>query len=227
MTATADPLRELARQTDRQLAEIGTQIARHQRSRAGHIARLRNLLGVRKDTTADAVLTQAHRRTDEDSRIARWCNEIATLEESMADLLAERAALGEVFDSHGGWSRFFLVAGGHIHASTACSTCNKGKTPTEFGWLTDLSALTEADAVSAHGALLCTVCFPSAPVEWTNFYDTQAAAKKAAQCAGSGTWDYPRETARRGYAAGNYGTCNHCGENVTLTSTNKLRSHQS
>ena len=110
--------------------------------------------------------------------------------------------------------------------STACSTCNKGETPTEFGWLTDLSALTEADAVTTHGALLCTVCFPSAPVEWTNFYETQAAAKKAARCPGSGTRDYPRETARMGYAAGNYGTCSHCGQNTTLTATNKLRGHK-
>ena len=81
--------------------------------------------------------------------------------------------------------------------------------------------------MAAHGALLCTVCFPSAPVEWTNFYEAQGAAKKAASCPGSGTWDYPRETARMGYTAGNYGTCTHCGETVTLTSTDKLRSHKS
>ncbi len=225
-TAVADTLRELARQTDRQLAEVGSQIARHQRSRTGHIARLRDLLGVHKDTAAEDVLSQAHRCSGEDSRIALRCNEIATIEESLADLLAERAALDDVYAANGGWSRFFLVSGGHIHASTACSTCNKGETPTEFGWLTDLSALTEADAVTTHGALLCTVCFPSAPVEWTNFYETQAAAKKAARCPGSGTRDYTRETARLGYAAGNYGTCSHCGQNTTLTATNKLRGHK-
>ena len=65
-----------------------------------------------------------------------------------------------------GWSRFFLVPAGHIHRSMSCSSCNKGRSATVFSWLTDLSGLGEADAVAAHGAHLCTVCFPTAPVEW-------------------------------------------------------------
>lgn len=65
------------------------------------------------------------------------------------------------------WSRFFIVPDGHIHSSMNCSTCNKDGKATSFGWLPQLSGLTEADAVEAHGMTLCTVCFPSAPVEWT------------------------------------------------------------
>jgi len=63
------------------------------------------------------------------------------------------------------WSRFFLVnnSGGHIHSSMHCSTC---RITTSFSWLPTLSGLTEKDAVDAHGPLLCSVCFPSAPVEW-------------------------------------------------------------
>lgn len=65
------------------------------------------------------------------------------------------------------WSRFFLVtssAGGHIHRDMSCSTCHPS---TRYGWLPELSGLTEADAVAAQGPRLCSVCFPTAPMEWT------------------------------------------------------------
>lgn len=222
--AAVESLRKLARDTDNALAAVGVQIARQERDRAGHIRALRDLLGLGKHTPADEVLTEAHRRGDCDL-VALRCRKIGEIEDALTDLVAERSDLDAIFESNGRWSRFFMVAGGHIHASTACSTCNNGAEPTQFGWLIALSAMTEADAVAAHGALLCTVCFPSAPVEWTNFYEVAAAAKKAAQCPGSGTRDYPRDTARMGFAAGNYGTCTHCGEDITLTGTNKLRRH--
>jgi hypothetical protein len=70
--------------------------------------------------------------------------------------------------NYGGWSRFFLVRGGHIHSSLSCTTCNKNGSRTAFQWLTELSGLTEEDAVAKYGAVLCTVCFPNAPVEYTN-----------------------------------------------------------
>lgn len=117
------------------------------------------------------------------------------------------------------WSRFFLVRnnGGHIHSSMDCSTCFP---TTQFGWLPELSGLSEPDAVASQGAILCTVCYPTAPVEWTDRRDDSV-------CAGSGTWDYPSETARKGYAFGNYGVCTHCGQNVTLNKgTNKMRKHK-
>lgn len=122
-----------------------------------------------------------------------------------------------------GWSRFFLVQGGHIHSSMHCSTCNNGENATSFGWLPELSGLGEQDAVEAHGALLCTVCFPSAPVEWTNAYEVAAAAKKAAQCPGKRDYDAPSRT---GYYSGNWATCDTCHGHVTVTSTGKLRAHK-
>src|SRR6185369_10664798 len=66
-------------------------------------------------------------------------------------------------------------AGGHIHSSMRCSTC---RFDTEFGWLPTLSGLTEAEAVAAHGAILCTVCYPTAPVEWTGGISHTAQAAK-------------------------------------------------
>lgn len=139
--------------------------------------------------------------------------EIAAADEAAAPLEAEFAARR--------WSRFFLVtsSNGHIHRSMDCSTCN---IRTAYGWLPELSGKTEADAVAAHGALLCTVCFPSAPVEWTNGRD----AKTDGLCPGSRTLSYPRETARLGYASGNYGVCSHCSQAITVTSTGKLKAHK-
>ncbi len=84
------------------------------------------------------------------------------------------------------WSRFFIVQNnnGHIHSSMECSTCNRQTSErTRFGWLPNLSGLNEADAVEAHGMILCSVCFPSAPVEWTNGVSKVDQATKAARAA--------------------------------------------
>jgi len=66
-----------------------------------------------------------------------------------------------------GWSRFFLVTNtnGHIHSSRDCSTCND---KTNFAWITTLSGLKEKDAVEQEGEILCTVCYPTAPSEYTS-----------------------------------------------------------
>ena len=134
----------------------------------------------------------------------------------------------KAFDDRGGWSRFFIVraSNGHIHSSMGCSTCNKNGRPTNFGWLPDLSGLNEKDAVDAHGAILCTVCFPSAPVEWTNHYEEQEKKKAAEKCSGSGKSYDPSLPNRTGYYSGNWATCPECSKKVTLTSTMKLRSHK-
>ena len=65
------------------------------------------------------------------------------------------------------WARYFLVTSsdGHIHASTGCSTCNKGKEPTGFALVPYLSGSTVEDAVADLGPALCSICFPAAPVE--------------------------------------------------------------
>ncbi|AOT23211.1 hypothetical protein SEA_TAQUITO_91 [Mycobacterium phage Taquito] len=144
---------------------------------------------------------------------------VEAFDQAAAELRAAQDAINEhEAANYKGWPRFFLVPDGHIHRWTGCSSL---RPTTRIGWLPELSGETEAEAVEAHGAMLCTKCFPSAPVEWT-----RGKAPAADQCPGSGTWDYPRETARMGYAAGNYGVCSHCGERVTITSTGKMRKHK-
>jgi hypothetical protein len=142
-----------------------------------------------------------------------------------AELQTVRARTGELnrlFREAGGWSRFFMVTDGHIHSSTQCHTC---RVTTQFGWLYELAGDTEAEAVAAHGALLCTVCFPTAPVEWTNFYEVQEAAKQAARCPGSGQMynpDKPHETRRNS----KWGYCRECDTVQTVTPNGNIRAHK-
>ncbi len=128
------------------------------------------------------------------------------------ELKAEQAPLDAEFAA-APWSRFFLVtssAGGHIHSSMHCSSCNFR---TGFSWLPTLSGLSEKDAVAAHGAILCTVCYPSAPVEWT----MGIVKDEKPKCSGSGR--YATNWQRR------YDNCPDCGKSVSVTSGGKLRAH--
>ena len=137
----------------------------------------------------------------------------------LANAAANKAVIDHDKANYRGWQRFFMVTGGHIHSSTGCHSLYP---TTRIGWLPNLSGETEAEAVAAHGAMLCTFCFPTAPTEWTD----GRKADDDQYCAGGGTWDYPRETARRGYCSGNYGVCTHCGDRVTISSTGKMRKHK-
>jgi hypothetical protein len=96
----------------------------------------------------------------------------------LASLIEQR---NELEATYTGWSRFFLVtsSAGHVHSSMSCSTC---RPTTTYGWLPELSDTNEADAVDELGPTLCSVCFPSAPTEWTAGKKLTAAqaAKRAA-----------------------------------------------
>jgi hypothetical protein len=106
---------------------------------------------------------------------ARGITASEALKEWNAAVLAYRASQAAIEAQEAlytGWSRFFLVLNpdGHIHSSRSCSTC---VWTTRFGWLPDVSGLTEVEAVAAHGKRLCTVCFPSAPTDWCEGYRDQ------------------------------------------------------
>jgi hypothetical protein len=129
------------------------------------------------------------------------------------DIDANRSAIAEqdaIFEKAGGWARFFVVRGGHIHADLSYFRCSRTPT-TDHGWNPSLSGATEAEAVAELGPSMCTICFPSAPVEWT------VGKPKPARCAGSGT--YVRSDRR-------WAPCGTCGENVTKTPSGYLRAHK-
>jgi hypothetical protein len=74
----------------------------------------------------------------------------------------ELAAIDAEWTRRGGWTRAFVVPGGHAHTSTACSTCYP---TTMFALVTRMSGATEEAIVEEAGERACTVCYPSAPVE--------------------------------------------------------------
>ncbi len=96
-------------------------------------------------------------------------NKYRVASDAVRDVEDQIERLESVWESHG-WSRFFWCKanGGHIHSSMNCSTCNRGRADTEFGWLPNISGASELEAVEEYGGHLCTVCFRSAPVEWTD-----------------------------------------------------------
>jgi hypothetical protein len=124
-----------------------------------------------RETWAELLALAERKLAADDARFGVKENMERTIERYnsyKADLAAARAEaepLEAIFNERH-WSRFFLVtsSNGHIHSSMNCSTC---RIRTQFAWLPTLSGLTEKDAVEAHGPLLCSVCYPSAPVEWT------------------------------------------------------------
>jgi hypothetical protein len=148
------------------------------------------------------------------------------LAEAEVALQTAVAALDSHEKAYTGWARFWCVPGGHIHSSRRCSTCNRNGKATSFFLASEVSGMDEAAAVAAQGPVLCTVCFPTAPLDWTNGLDEAAKAKKAAQCPGSGTYLDKSLPHRTGYYTGNWATCPSCAQHITITSTWKLRAHK-
>ena len=129
----------------------------------------------------------------------------------------ERAVLAEEFRRRGGWSRFFTVPGGHVHSGQRC-VGGSIRVRTALGWNPELSGQSEADALAHFGALghlLCTHCFPTAPVITT--------PASAPRCPGSGQ-AYRPGTRRHRHPNGT-GECPECGTRRPLTPSGYLRAH--
>lgn len=93
---------------------------------------------------------------------------LAEHEKAKENLDNARSAYNEANSHYEGWNRYFGVPDGHIHSSMDCHSCNNGAYATSFVWLPELSGSTEEEAVAVGGSTLCTHCYPTAPVEWTN-----------------------------------------------------------
>lgn len=149
-----------------------------------------------------------------ENTLARYAEGVEDIERLKAEAAPDEAEYNEKQ-----WSRFFLVtnSNGHIHSSMNCSTCH---ITTAFAWLPDLSGLTEKDAVDAHGPHLCTVCFPSAPVEWTVGTEKDTSN----QCPGSKGYDYQayRQTS---YTGSGRAECSHCGQTIGTSTAGRMRTH--
>ncbi|XKH58384.1 hypothetical protein LG293_17305 (plasmid) [Citricoccus nitrophenolicus] len=225
-------------QIDTELAELYEESERTSRRYEGCASSLRYLVGDHEmyhgrhkdwQLTEDEMTAKAQEMAQRDDyeglQAARQLSKLFEIRREIQSLQDQTDPLNAEFQRRG-WSRFFMVPGGHIHSSMDCSTCNRQGRATRFGWLPQLSGRTEADCVADQGALLCTVCFPSAPTEWTNHYELEEARKKAEACPGSGTYVDTSLKHRTGFYTGNWGTCPHCQDRVTALASGKLRKHK-
>jgi hypothetical protein len=89
------------------------------------------------------------------------------------------------------WERAFIAKStdGHVHRTMSCSTCNNGRTPTIFAWVTEMSGKTEAEIIEYAGINACTICYPNAPVT--------PQMRKAAKAAEVAARKAEREAAKR------------------------------
>lgn len=144
--------------------------------------------------------------------IRKHTEEIRTLNEGPAALLDAE------WDRRGGWTRFYLCTNtdGHIHTGRSCNTVHA---TTHLVLKPELSGLTEKDAVRAYGPILCSVCYPTAPLAWTegNTPDTSGDCPTSRTYAPRGSYN-PRHLSP-------YARCPKCKEMVSITSTGKFRQH--
>jgi hypothetical protein len=130
------------------------------------------------------------------------------------------------YSRRGGWSRFYLVPGGHLHESTGCSTCYP---TTQFMLVAEASGSTGEDLIERYAQHVCSVCFPDAPTMLAYIRGIDAARKAQAErdadkCA-AGPFDVDEvDGSYRMYRA--WGRCRGCGQRVSVTSTGKARKHR-
>jgi len=234
---TTDPaLRALAVATDTRIAELSAEAATRRATIAKAVDTAHHLLGERPryisrtervwPTTADEAV-ELLRAKVADGDLQPWNLEpartaLAALTDAALQLAALTTAIEEldaVWADNGCWSRYFLVEAnnGHIHYDVSGWRCSRRVT-TEHSWHPSLSGLTEADAVAELGPRLCTVCFPSAPLEWT------VGKAKPARCPGSGKAGKTGTESRTGMR--HYADCPECGVHGQLTPSYRVRAHK-
>jgi len=87
----------------------------------------------------------------------------ARAEEQVADDAVK--AQSALWAAHGCWMRYSVVPGGHIH--TNWRDCHTLRDTTTVLWAYQASGDSVEQAIEVYGTVLCTHCFPEAPVEQT------------------------------------------------------------
>ena len=114
------------------------------------------------------------------------------------------------FDRRGGWTRYVLVGGGHLHRHQYCSSL---RPTTRILLLAESSGLTDEEVVAKYTYTACTKCFPNAPVETKADPNT---------CPGSGKYVENVKNDQGRYIYGRYVPCPECGEFVTRNANSGL-----
>jgi hypothetical protein len=106
------------------------------------------------DAAAAVMMSESKRITDTQ-------RDAAAVE---ADRLGELITpLANEFVRRGGWTRYYLVEGGHLHRNASAWDCSRTSSTSQY-WMTDLSGMSETEVIELAGDRVCTVCYPAAPV---------------------------------------------------------------
>lgn len=148
---------------------------------------------------------------------------LTTRQEQQAEALREASMILEPFRAEwgrrGGWRRFELCMGGHVHRqSPRCHTLHPTSATTILAELTDL---TEREVVERMGYAACTHCFPWAPAV-PAFQAGERAAKEAEAAKNANRC--PKSGAYANAGRSRYVSCE-CGATVSVTRTGMVRAH--
>ena len=172
--------KEIIKATDKKIHELSYQIARTRSELEGVTVSLRRLYQQTFDWKTQAWsgtwewVLRARESLPAISQLgiqigyasaAKYWQDHDEHQAKLSALRAEISPLHSLYYEHL-WSRFYLVVGtgqGHIHKDMDCHSCYQS---TQYMWLPELSGDTEEDAVQAEGEILCTFCYPTAPVAW-------------------------------------------------------------
>lgn len=151
---------------DNQPHEIDTKLAAIYRPIGDLVTKIEN---ARAQLKLSYVARSPERKAELESIVTQARAAIAILDETAEPLEAIFRAAP--------WSRFFLVDGGHLHRSRACSSLRWN---TRIGWLPEYSGKSEAEIVELAGEACCTICYPSAPVNRPSMLPVHIAERTAA-----------------------------------------------
>ena len=145
-------------------------------------------------------------------RRARWAKVfIARIERELEEPLHAE------FARRGGWSRYFMVGGGHLHFRN----CSSLRPTTLLGWMPSESGKVESEVIGKWDETACTKCFPDAPV----FAAPSAGTIVDGKCTGKSYT--PRDGHRSGRSwSYRYGYCDSCGTYASITTADNLRKHK-
>ena len=155
-------------------SQTRTERQRYGRSDNRSIAEVAADMQARRDEAVAYWNDPEKGHTDPERMVAYVVGKLDEVENSFNDAVAAVKAARDAIKAHEanytGWDRFFLVtsSNGLVHSSMNCSTCNKGRKLTTFALLPSFSDRPVDGLVTLFGPALCSVCFPSAPVDWTD-----------------------------------------------------------
>lgn len=96
-------------------------------------------------------------------RLPALRDELVAWDAQEKKLYAELGPLNSEYARRGGWTRYYLVEGGHLHYDVSADRCSRIWSTSHY-WLTEFSGQNSSGVIELAGDRVCTICFPDAPV---------------------------------------------------------------